>query len=101
MREPTSISDLHELADGEQVGHSDVIATEEGLSAEKHGLQVVQSAVELRESTGQTPLVHLRAGLSRDQDLNQGGRDKNFTVFSYLRHNHTLPVIADDRLGID
>lgn len=60
---------LHELTDGEQVGQSDVITTEERLTAKKHGLQFVQSVVELRQSAIQTHLVHLRARLSREEHL--------------------------------
>ncbi len=69
--QPIRASDLHELTDSEQVGQSDVITAEEGLSAEKHGLQFLQSVVELRECTIQTHLVHLRAGVSREQHLRQ------------------------------
>lgn len=73
-----SASDLHQLTDGEQVSDSDVITAEKRLPAKKHGLQFVQSVIELRQSTIQTHLVHLRGCLSRDQHLRGVGGDKNF-----------------------
>lgn len=45
------------------------MATEERLSAEEHGLQFVQSVVQLRQSMIQTPLIHLRASLPWNKDL--------------------------------
>lgn len=73
---PIRASDLHELTDGEQVSQSDVIAAEERLSAEKHGLQFVQSVIELRQRTNQTPLVQLGASLSREEHLRQVETEK-------------------------
>lgn len=76
MPEPIRASDLHELTDGEQVGHSDVITAQEGLSAQKHGLHLLQSVIELRQSTNQTHLVHRRTRLSREEHLRQTGGDR-------------------------
>lgn len=69
MCKPIRVADLHDLTDRKQVGHSDVISAQKGLSAEEHGLQFVQSVVKLRQCTNQTPLVHRGAGLSWDEHL--------------------------------
>lgn len=47
------ITDLHQLADSEQVSQSDVITAQEGLSAQKHGLEFIKSVIELRERATQ------------------------------------------------
>lgn len=65
------LADLHELADGQQVGQRDIVAAEERLPAQEHGLQLVQGVVQLRQRATQALLVHLGARLPRDQHLPQ------------------------------
>lgn len=87
-----SASHLHELTYGEQVSQSDVITTKERLSPEEHGLQFVQSVIELRQCTSQPIIIHLGASLSWEEHLGQvggdgkretgGGRDQFFFISS-------------------
>lgn len=66
-------SHLHELTERQQVGHADVVPTQEGLSAQERGLQLVQSVPQLGQSPAHTLLVHRGAGLDRKQHLRGWG----------------------------
>lgn len=78
-------SDLHELADGKQVGHRDVVAAEERLPAQEHGLQLVQRVVQLRQTATQTRLVHLGASLPRNQHLRQTHTQAEFPFWFFSK----------------
>lgn len=66
------------------------MATEERLSAEEHGLQFVQSVVQLRQRTIQTPLIHLRASLPWNKDLRQASVDVLFLWGNIHWSTHTV-----------
>jgi len=73
MEAPVSdvASDLHDFTDSQEVSQSDVIAAQEGLPLEKHGLQLAQRLSQLCQSPLQFHTIYRRTRQAGKQHLDR------------------------------